>query len=195
MKYYPPRPEKAVDPSELNRYPNLGWIAQFKKNGTYTVLDQGTVYTRHLDEHLMWDPKSSVAVKEIQRISGVCLCSELLNNKVKDGHRDTLYIHDILVYKGEDLVGETYEDRYTILMSLFDVKDEGDPSHWVVSKNIWISKCITSGFKGVFDSITSPEDEGLVLKNPKARLKVCNKPSTNSGWQIKCRKSHKNYSF
>lgn len=195
MRYYPPRPEKAVDPSELNRYENLGWIAEFKKNGTYTVPDQGEVYTRHLEPHLLWDPKSSVAMEEIRKIPGICLCSELLHKKVKGGHQDTLYVHDILVFKGEDLVGETYEDRYKILLSLFDFKDEGDPSHWVVNRNLWISKWIYSGFRQVFDSITDPEDEGLVLKNPKARLKFCNKPGSNSGWQIKCRKPHKNYSF
>lgn len=195
MRYYPPRPEKAVDPSELGRYENLGWIAEFKKNGTYTVPDRGDVYTRHLESHKLWSPESSSAMTEIRKIPGICLCSELLHKKVAGGHQDTLYVHDILVYKDEELTGTTYEERYKILLGLFDIKDMGHIDRWIVNENLWIAKWLYSGFRQVFDSITDPEDEGLVVKNPKAKLAFCRKPGSNSSWQIKCRKSTKNYSF
>jgi hypothetical protein len=41
----------------------------------------------------------------------------------------------------------------------------------------------------------APEDEGFVFKNPKAPLVACLTARANSGWQVKCRRPHKNYSF
>jgi hypothetical protein len=193
--FYPPRPEKAVDPSELGRFESLGWIGQFKKNGTYTVPDREKVYTRHLEPHKLWNPNDSKAMTEIRKIPGITLCSELLHKKVSGGSQDTLYIHDILVINNEDLVGVSYEDRYKMLLNLFVWKDEGNPDYFVVNKNLWISKWIYKGFLKTFNAMTNPEDEGLVLKNPKAKLAFCGKPGSNSSWQIKCRRPHKNYSF
>jgi hypothetical protein len=47
----------------------------------------------------------------------------------------------------------------------------------------------------MFNAIKNDEDEGLVLKNPKALLNVCHKISANAAWQVKCRKGHKNFGF
>jgi hypothetical protein len=39
------------------------------------------------------------------------------------------------------------------------------------------------------------EDEGLVFKNPTAKLTPCVKGTSNSEWQAKARIGHANYSF
>jgi hypothetical protein len=191
---YGPRPEKAIDPSELGRFEQLGWIGQLKLNGTYTIYDNN-VYTRHQEKHKLWDPVSSKAMVELWKLKDTTICAELLHKKVSGGHQDTLYVHDLLTHRGEDLVGSTYRERYKLLMNLFELKDNGDLGHLVVNKNLWVSRWLTQGFKSVFDSITDPEVEGLVLKNPGAKLAFCGKAGNNGFWQIKCRKPHKNYSF
>ena len=44
MKYnnwiflFPPRPESAIAPVSIGFYQNMGWIAQYKKKGTNTIL-------------------------------------------------------------------------------------------------------------------------------------------------------------
>ena len=201
---YPPRPEKAVDPSELPRYENpLQWWAQVKKNGSYTVektLLQHTLlsYTRHRTPHSLWEPRTSKALEPIRDMTqpGTLVCGELLHSKVKGGHRDVIYLHDIIIAGERDLFGETYEDRYALLLDIFKPMDQGDLDHFVVSEHLWIAKNILREFTGIFRSLTDPEDEGLVLKNPKARLMLCNREGSNSGWQVKVRRPlSPNYSF
>lgn len=199
---HPPRPEKAVDPSELVRYERLGWWAQYKKNGTYTVeeaLVPGEVmsYTRHLEPHKLWDPCSSEALEPIRALvpPGTILCGELLHSKVKGGHKDTIYLHDLVTLGQEDMFGETYATRYQALLELFKPKETGLQDHLMVTANLWVAKNLTKGFREAFESLEDPEDEGFVLKNPNSRLALCNREGSNSGWQVKCRVPHANYSF
>jgi hypothetical protein len=199
---YPPRPESAVDPSELGRYENLKFWGQYKKNGTYTVeeaLGHGELlsYTRHREPHKSWDPCTSKALEPIRDLApvGTILCGELLHSKVSGGHKDTIYLHDIVSLGEEDMFGETYRTRYAALLDLFKPEDQGDPSHLVVTPNLWVARNLLSGFLEAFNALKNPEDEGFVLKNPDSRLALCNKKSSNSGWQVKCRVPHANYSF
>ena len=86
-----------------------------------------------------------------------------------------------------------------ILSDFIPVDDNGQTestdSHWIVNPNVWIAKTLQLGFECAFKGITSPEDEGLVLKDPYAMLKLPFKKNSNVGWMIKCRKSHSNYGF
>ena len=186
MFLWPPRPEKAI-PSELIQfYENQGWIAQLKKNGTCTVIDvdasgNSTFYTRHNEAHKAWTPPQFI-LDYFKQFPESTIVAELLHNK-GPSVKNTLYIFDILVFASLSLVGETLRERLELI--------EKFPE----TENVITSKTITKDFLAVFEGLTSELDEGIVMKNPNARLKPCYKDGMNAGWQVKCRKPMKNYGF
>lgn len=200
---WPPRPEKAAPKMMLNFYAKQGFIGQIKKNGTCNVLAVSperklVCMNRHNETHKLWTPtaESSAAFKTLPGKGWYVFVAELLHSKVTNGPRDTNYVHDILVADGEYLVGQTLAERQQRLRDLFLKGGEAEThSHHVVDNHTWIAKNHTQGFGKLFDSLTLDEDEGLVLKNPKAPLTLCARQSANADWQVKVRRPHKNYGF
>jgi hypothetical protein len=191
-----PRPETKIPTSALSFYENRGFWAQTKKNGTCTlVFSNGSdviFKTRHNDDHKMWSPQ-----KEHNKFFGGrkgwnVYGAELLHSKVTNGPKNELYIFDILVSDGEYLTGETFAARQTLLHARWNGKHEGDQVR--ITPQITVATCDDTGFLDRFQSL-KPEDEGLVLKDPNAKLKPCFKADSNSSWMVKCRIPHKNYSF
>lgn len=199
---WPPRPEKAIQKHFLNFYQNEGWIAQFKLNGTCSVIFVApdrtvTAMTRHNDQHKMWSPSkhTSAPFMNLPGDGWYVFVAELMNNKIP-GIKDTNYIHDILVDNGNMLTGTTFGFRQNLLKSLFDdMIQEEQVSHYVLDNHTWLAKNYTLDFSNLFESLDKPEYEGLVLKNPKGILSHCYKPTDNSGWQVKVRHPSKNYGF
>jgi hypothetical protein len=152
--------------------------------------------TRHPEiengDHRMWQPKAD----HIKFFAGSknwnVFTAELLHSKVTGGPKDELYIFDQLVYDGEYLIGSTFAERQQLLNEEFSGDDEGDQIR--IDKRVTLAKCINTGFEERFAHL-KPEDEGLVLKDPRATLARCSKMNSNAGWQAKCRIPHKNYSF
>jgi len=195
---WPPRPEDAIPTSMLGFYEKQGWVGQIKKNGTCTVVfaeKDVTFKTRHNDDHKAWAPKAD-HIEFFKTVADGQWCvfeAELLHSK-GGGIKDTFYIFDILVWQGENLVGTTFAERQALLFEIFpDRIDGGD--HWKLTDRIWLAKPILKDFLQVWTDLSAHEDEGIVLKNPNAKLKLCNKQNANKGWQIKCRRPHKNYAF
>jgi ATP-dependent DNA ligase len=118
-----------------------------------------------------------------------------MHSKVTGGPKDTLYIHDLITHPTEELFGSTYKERYQLILDLLNPEDHGDEDHLVVTPNLWVARNLTKGFREMFNQIKCPWHEGTVLKDPKGRLGNCSKPTSNSGWQVKCRVPHKNYGF
>lgn len=200
-RLFPPRPETKICPEDLPKYDNGLYVAQYKLNGTNSpteTLGGGLLdsYTRHLDDHKLWTPETSKALEPLRDLPrGYTFVPELMHSKVKGGPKDTLYIHDLITSPDEDLFGETYEARYQMILDLLNPEDHGDPDHLVVTPHLWVARNLTSGFKELFEGIKCPWHEGLVLKRLKGKLNNCNKPTSNSNWQVKCRVPHENYSF
>lgn len=198
---YPPRPEKGISSDLLHAFEGR-YVAQTKKNGTCSIIFVSpdktvTAMNRHNEDHRQWTPTAPV-MKSFAQLAGTgwyVFVAELLHNKVPD-IRDVNYVHDVLVADGHYLVGTTQSDRQDILFDLLGTDDmvETD-THYIVNDNLWLTVEYETGFKTLFNSLVNPEDEGIVLKDPKAKLKLCARPSTNSAGMIKCRKPHKNYSF
>jgi ATP-dependent DNA ligase len=112
---------------------------------------------------------------------------ELIHTRIHDDElRNIQYLHDVLVFNGKKLYGETYADRLEFLEFLF--KDHLDA-------NTWIAQSHRYGFEDLFDSLRGELNEGLVLKNPNAKLKPCTGPTANSAWQVKCRKATKQFAY
>lgn len=212
MKYerfeflWPPRPDskRAVPPTGvmgLSFYENRGWKGQIKRNGTANVIAVSpeknlVTRNRHKEEHRLWTPTagSSAAFKTLPGKGWYVFVAELLHSKVP-GLRDTNYIFDVLVADGEYLVGKTFMERQAILDGLFPKTISETFAHRVIDKHTWVAKLIHENFEEVFSNLTNPEDEGIVLKNPKAKLELCSRQSANTMWQVKCRRPHANFSF
>lgn len=215
---WPPRPSKAIGATMLNFYEKRNWVGQYKKNGTCTVLyvtpeKEIIAKTRHNDDHKRWEPtdKSTGVFKDLPGEGWYVFVVEVMHSKCKDV-KDTVYIFDMLVNDGVDLVGTTFMERQDMLHEIFEIKHEDDDtnvvemfenqSHYVLSPNVWLAKLINGNFKQTMRVVSNeapeegaPENEGLVLKNPNAKLEPESRQASNGGWQVKCRIPHKNYSF
>ena len=196
---WPARPEKAIPVSSLEFYEREGWQGQIKKNGSCTVLGVSPdkvfhTWNRHNEEHRAWKPnhKDNLALVPFLGLPDRWFVfeGELLHNKVKD-IRDTLYLFDILVFDSEFLLGSRLENRQTLIDQLIPDQVPGKLGYDMVpGSKLWIAKPVVN-FRKTFDSLIDEEDEGLVLKDPKAKLTFCSKADSNSSWQVKLRTGKK----
>jgi hypothetical protein len=193
----PPRAETAISGTLFPFYEKRGWIAQYKKNGTNSIIAVSpdkklTAWTRHGEPHKQWNfTEGSRAIFNRLPEGWHVINAELIHSKTPT-IKDTHYIHDILVTNGKYLIGLTYAQRYKILQDLFLHNPLASmPSHFVLDKHSWLVKNVRENFGNAFKSINTVEDEGLVLKDPTGILSLQN----NSSWLVKARKPHKNYSF
>lgn len=202
---FPPRPETKIPQTSLGFYERRGWVAQVKKNGTNCVVyckgDTVIFKQRHQTEdgkgldHRDWTPKAwhTDFFRGMSDKWNV-FHAELIHSKTQS-IKDHLFIHDILVSEGVHLVGSTLLDRHKLLhekLMTVDAKEEDDLYRLGVGFSI--ARNLTHGFASVFKKL-KPEDEGLVLKNPAARLEPCFTETANRKWQVKSRIPHKNYGF
>jgi len=210
MKYtkwsylYPPRPEYAIPADMLKFYEGRGWWAQYKKNGTCTIIGispkkEFFCMNRHAENHRTWQLtpylKEQLALLFPEK-KWTVLVAEILHLKTPD-IKDTLYIFDALVLGSEMLYDSTFRERQEILAARLKTNVEAR-THFICDPKgqIWYAKCFKSGFNKLFNAIKNPkEDEGLVLKNPVGKLRSCLKDKSNTSWQVKCRWGNKNYSF
>ena len=198
---WPPRPETKIAKTMLGFYQTRGYMAQKKKNGTCTVIfscgDKVLFKTRHGDEndgnHKLWTPQDD-HIKFFQgREKWNVYVAELLHSKTPTV-KNQLYIFDIIVDEGEQLVDTTFEERQLLLQSRWTGDYEPLKHQTRVHEYVSVAENLTGDFDSIYDNL-QPEDEGLVLKNPTAKLKACLKPDSNAPWQVKCRVTTKNYSF
>lgn len=200
---YPPRPDKAIPSALLGFYENRNWMAQIKKNGTCNVLtvtadEKGrhvAAMTRHKTGHELWTPNdvSEAAFKALPGDGTWVFVAELLHSKVKGGPQNTNYLHDCLVADGKYLLGSAYADRYIKLVHAFTPQlKSGEDDAYKINDNTFILKNFYPGddlsFKDRFKALSKPEDEGLVLKDPGARLRLCDREKANVDGMVKCRK-------
>lgn len=201
---YPPRPEFAIASAMLNYYEKRGWTAQFKKNGTNTIIGispkkEFFAMNRHGEDHKAWQLTDHIKT-ELARLfpekKWFVICAEIMHSKTP-AIKDTIYIYDLLVWRSKFLLDSTFMERQKLLDSKLKT-DVETPTHYVCDKEgkVWYAKLFTKGFKELFLSIKDTKvDEGLVLKDPNGKLQSCRTMTENTGWQVKCRHKHKNYAF
>jgi len=201
---YPPRPENAIVPEHLQYYENKKWCAQYKKNGTCSIFaispaKEVIAMNRYGESHRQWRITAHIK-KELIRLfpenSWFVIVAEILDAKTKT-IKDTIFIHDVLVWESKFLYGSTFEDRQKLLDSRLVTNVESQ-THYVCDSEgkVWYAKRFEKGFAALFKNIKDTSiDEGLVLKNPKGKLRFCIKSDSNSGWSVKCRHETKNYAY
>lgn len=202
---WPPRPDDAVAREMIPMLEMLGKVAQVKKNGTCSVIAVGPktsgvreirAMNRHAEEHKLWSPTASTtqALRNLPGDGWYVFVAELLHSKVP-GIRDINYLFDILVADGEYLVGKTFAEREALLQSVFPTEIGETYSHRVIDPNTWVAKLVDEDILNLFDDLDSPEDEGIVLKDPTIALKLCTRQTANNAGMVKVRRPHKNFSF
>lgn len=208
MKYdtyrflWPPRPERAAPPQLMGFYEQRGWTAEVKKNGTCTVIfsrgDTVIFKTRHNDDHKAWSPLPSHSATFAGRDQWNVYVCELLHSKgpLVKNH---LYLFDILVSDGQELIGATLTERQQILQQRFP-----SPKADIVGSRAGLGARMIEQDMSQATPIANPStiwptlgalDEGFVFKNPAAKLSPCIVPTANGAWQTKVRRQHANYSF
>jgi len=190
----PPRPKKKITPDLLGCLSGE-WIGQAKMNGSYCVIDNGKFYNRHGDKFQI-EPDIQI------NIQGTVLCGEYMN-KCRD-YNGMFIAFDILKYNGKPLIGKTYNYRYKILSDLLIGTNEEygndlflDTNYLDVGLIRGYSNAITD-FIALFVSLSKLGDycEGMVIKKGDETLKDLGSESSNSHWQLKCRKEKsKTYIF
>ena len=210
MKYtewqylFPPRPESAISPDTLGFYEGRKWVAQHKMNGTNTIIgispDKNFIaMTRHGTDHKAWAITDHIKT-ELTRLfpenEWFVLCAELMHSKGPT-IKDTLYIHDCLVWQGEFLLDSTFESRQLLLDQRLITGVE-TATHYVCDKEgkVWYAKRFNQGFTDLFWAINDTKIvEGLVLKNPQGKLRSCRTATENRYWMVKCRHPNASYNF
>lgn len=187
MWLYPPRPVNAVTPSLIKSFETRGYVGQIKMNGTLQVIDiddvgNVTYRTRHNTPNKAWTPLPEMAPYFANYRDSVFV-GELLHSK-HASVKNTIYLFDVLRYMGKSLVGTTLADRLQIL--------EKTPA---LTNNIQIIKTYDRDLAGLYHSLSEPTQEGIVLKDPKAKLRDCLRNGLNGGWQVKVRRPTENYGF
>ena len=211
MKYttqrylYPPRPKNAVPQSELSSYDDGSMSGQLKFNGSnstiYTNGERVIVMNRH-NGRLTNVQISDEEIKHIYKGTGgwSVINGEYLNKSKRDENGNIFnhkfIIFDILVNDGDYLVGKTFSEREALLDELYG-KDKCEKEYlYGLTENIYRVKSYENNFNTLFD-IYSKIDiiEGFVLKRKNSRLETSGSETNNHRWQIKCRKSTKNYKY
>ena len=204
FKYiYPPRPEIKSPPSGLKTYERMGYWGQPKMNGSCGNLFLGPGHTKLMGRHNNLFAREIISRQDLQMLhrgSGpMILVGEYLNKSQKD-HKGKVIIgfaiFDILVYNGQYLLGTTFQERQELLDSLYTPLSEYDEFLWCIGPSSYRVKNFTSNFNKHCDYLIKAEVyEGWVMKNPNAKLESGYRSVNNTKWQIKCRKSTRNYKY
>ena len=211
MKYsnyrylFPPRPKNAIPNTELTFWDNGSLIAQAKLNGSnssiYTNGEKVIVMNRHGARLSRVEVDNSEILSLYKGTGGwTILNGEYLNKNKQDENRKAFnhkfVIFDILVNDGDYLVGKTFEERITLLDTMFGQNECEKNYLYGISENVYRVKSYQNQFNMLYDTLT-PIDliEGLVLKRKTARLEMGTSELNNVKSQIKCRKETKNYKY
>ena len=213
MKYsdysyiYPPRPENAIDSSDLSSWDNGTLIGQCKLNGSNSTIYTNGSITFIMNRHNQKLTNFKISNDEISSLykckkgEWLVINSEYLNKSKQDENgiifNDKLIIFDILVYRSDYLIGSSFKDRIELLDDLYGKDDSSKSYLYGISENIYRVKSYENNFKQLFDKFTEncPIVEGLIMKRKNAKLEIGNSEKNNHRSQIKCRVKSKNYKY
>lgn len=204
---YPPRPRGRIEPVRLPEYEasaNPTWWAQWKYKGTrcltYVTEDRLVRFYKWTGEpHRAYSPTDQTVENfrslGLEAGKGYVLDGELMHSQTKT-IKDVVVLYDVL-WAGDYLFGTTVRDRLAILSRVCGEPTVMEPTGraYAVREHIWLAPTFTDGFARRFaEAVPDDAREGLVLKQPDGRIDNMGGREHEVAWQVRCRKSHKNYS-
>jgi hypothetical protein len=205
FKYiFPPRPEYVISPDKLESYEG-NYCGQPKMNGACTIIfikgDELRYFGRHQNENLS---NFKLKLEDLKILNSNnsewnVIVGEYMNKNQNgiDGKpwNHKFVIFDILVYNGEYLLGSTFEERVSLLDTLFGTESENDYLY-KITENVFRVKTFYTNFAEKWNEIVKIGMlEGFVLKKKLAKLERGLSEKNNVLWQLKSRKPTKNYNF
>lgn len=220
---YPPRTELAIPWTSHPTYASLGFIAQLKYNDTHSLFDfeDGEliqVWNRHRGLIAYdWSGRLGTSLRWIgQQLTikygpGRHLIDGGLLHAKHRAVKDCAAVWDVLILAGKHLVGTTYQERYDMLSALatadrFLVRGFDLGRH--MADGVVIPDClkaerweeawgIVNGLNTSLrkDGMTEPFLEGVVLKDPKGRLRIATSERNNGDWMVRSRVQTKRHMF
>ena len=203
---FPPRPKNAIHSDDLTFWDNNSLLAQPKLNGSNTTIYTNGEQVIIMNRHGARLTNFQISLDEIKSLyrgvrgQWLVINGEYLNKSKQDERGITfnhkLIIFDILVYKSDYLVGQTFQQRVHLLDELYGKNDSEKSYLYSISDNVYRVKSFDTGFKSLFDQL-SPIDmiEGLVMKRKNAKLEIGNTENNNTKSQLKARKPTKLYKY
>ena len=189
----PPDPESPLDPGPgyINGLESSGkYVAELKWNGDNTLLhtDTMTFWNRH-HEKLHYQPSPEVLneLRYWKEVAGDAIINcETVHSKTTTV-KHLLIVHCIMAWKGEYLIGKTWEDSRNILDECIDKGLSGE--------HVQISKTWRNGFWDLFQNTDGKIHEGIILKDPMGKIVYSTILLKDVSWMLKIRKPCKKYSF
>lgn len=118
------------------------------------------------------------------------------NDKNGNVFNHKLVIFDILAYKNEYLIGETFLQRSELLEELYGNEDSEQEYLYSITDNIYRVKSFDDNLLKNFNDLSMIDMyEGLVMKRKNAKLEYGGSENNNISSQLKVRKPTKNYLY
>ena len=200
---YPPRPEHKIKPESLIKYDDNTYLGQPKLNGSNCTLYISSTDFTQRNRHKGTITNFKMNKQEILSLyignGEIVLVGEYMNKSKKDINgnifNNKFVIFDILVFENNYLVGSTFEERYNLLKSIYNIKDY-DSYLFQVTENVFLVKSFTDKFTKRYNDIVKVDMlEGWVLKRRDAKLERGTRQKNNVNSQLKVRKPTLNYQF
>jgi hypothetical protein len=187
----PPDPSNPLNPKPdyINSLEQSGdWVAELKWNGDNTLIHLDSwppvLWNRH-KARLKYSPSHEVLeeLKFWKEWAGDAILNvETVDKKTKT-IKNLLIVHCIMAFRGEYLMGKTWEDSRKILDDAISTGLSGP--------QVQVSKVWKSGFWELFQKTDGSIIEGIILKNPKGKLLFSATPIKDVSWMRKIRKPSK----
>lgn len=194
---YPPRPKSKIKPDQLPFMEKQGrylWQPKFDGDRCVTAVDDGVAYLGN--RHGRWHPRSSFSAIQHELLAQKNLPSQcyLDGELIKHDGQPRLVLFDVLFWK-KYLIGVNQPKRLEILDS-FAGNPHPDLPVRCISDHLWIANNGNSDFQAAYSEFVPHELlEGLVLRESDSKLTNWGASEYTVNWQIRCRRSHKNYRF
>ena len=190
----PPDPENPLNPTPFyikKLEATAKFVAEQKWNG-----DNTEIYTEDLS---FWNRRGEkhryVPTQEILKSlnlfpKGSIINLELMHYRTKT-IKHTMIVHSLLGWEGKSLIGKSWGDARLILEEFFRSKT------WRKGgcDQVRLSPVWKSGFWDLFQQADGEIIEGIILKDPKGKLKISATKIPDVPWMMKIRKPSKKYQF
>jgi ATP-dependent DNA ligase len=201
---FPPRPQNAMPPKDINRFDNGAMLAQPKMNGSncliFTDGEHINVMNRHGQNLTNFLLDKEEILNMYNGTGWMIINGEYLNKSKRDENgvvfNHKLVIFDLLVHNGKYLVGKTFEERVNLLSGIYGTNKSEKDYLYKYSDNVYCVKTYYDNFECIFNELIKIDViEGLVCKRKSAKLELGTTSTNNTKSQIKFRKPTKSYRF